>query len=74
MSESYFYYVGVKKWNYFYILDLWTNALVPCSEIDFHRFVYKFRDLYVMKRKGPNIQDFYLDGELYARRSKNKIL
>lgn len=54
------------KFTKFFMVDLF-DRLVPCTEQDFESVVGRFIDLYDMERDG-RAQNFYLDGELRARR------
>lgn len=64
---SNFVYFSSSRWTKFYIIDLFTNELVACSETDFNELVIKYRSLYDIEYVTPNIRDFYIDGILQAR-------
>ena len=67
---GYFIYESNSRFSRFFIKDLFTNELVPCSESDFDDLVISYRNLYTMEYDGPNAQVFMMNGIVEARRER----
>lgn len=58
------------KYKRFFIKDLFTNELEPCSEKDFNDIVTKHRNCFELVWDGGNAQNFVVDGIVEARRER----
>lgn len=65
-------YEGASRFKRFYLKDPFTGKLEPCTEEDFDNIVIKHRSIYEMHydKDDINAQNFYIDGELEARRER----
>lgn len=65
-----FVYVSPSCFTKFYLLDIFENKLVECTEKDFDDIVIKFRHLYEVEYDGANAQNFLIGGVIQARRER----
>lgn len=63
-------YENSTRFNKFYLKNLFTNELEECSEDEFDEIVIKHRRCFDMKYDGANAQNFFINGEIEARRER----
>ena len=63
-------YNSPSRFNKFFIKDLFTNELIPCSEKEFNDIILRFRYLFTIQYDGVNAQNFVYNGIIEARRER----